>query len=74
VRHALLVQCDKFAIDHGVGFNAFECFRDLEIIVADDFAVAAIERDFAVFNPRDHPKTIILIFEHPAGIVERAVG
>jgi len=42
---AVFADRDEFAIDHGVRLHALKCFRDLDIGVADDFPIAAVERD-----------------------------
>jgi hypothetical protein len=38
--------------------------------VADDFAVAAAERDLAPFRDSDHAEAVILVLKYPALIVE----
>ena len=43
MRNLVFIQCDKFAIYYGVAFHAFKRFRDFDVAVADDLAVAAIE-------------------------------
>ena len=43
MRDAVLVQRDEFAVDDGIAFDAFERFCDLDIVVANDLAVAAVE-------------------------------
>src|SRR5882757_6186810 len=45
MRHAFLVERDKFAVDHGVAFYALERFRNFDVAMADDLAVAAVECD-----------------------------
>lgn len=68
---AVLADRDELAIDHGVRLHALECFRDLGIGVADDFSVAAVERDPTAPDFRDHAETIEFVLEDPIGIVER---
>jgi hypothetical protein len=46
----------------------------LDVAAADDLAVPAVERDFAVLDLGDHPEAVVLIFEDPVGVVERSVG
>jgi hypothetical protein len=41
--------------------------------VADDFAVAAVERDFAALDFGDHAEAVVLVLEDPTGIVEGRV-
>ena len=74
MRYAVLADRDELAIDHGVALHAFERLRDLDVGVADDFAVAAVERDFAAPDLRDHAEAIVLVLEDPIGIVERRIG
>ena len=40
MRNSVLVEGDKFAVDHGIAVDAFKGFGDFDIVVADDFAVA----------------------------------
>ncbi len=47
MRDAFFVERHELAVDHGVAFHAFERFRDFDVAMADDLAVAAIERDLA---------------------------
>src|SRR5450432_3528132 len=74
MRNPVFVQCDEFAVNNGVAFDAFERLRDLDIAVANDLAVAAVKGDLATFNLRHHAKPVIFVLEDPPGIVERAIG
>lgn len=59
---------DEFAVDHRVRLHALKCFRNLEIGVADDLPVTAVERDPTTLDFRDHPKTIefVLFDKYPS--------
>ena len=74
MRDAVLSDRDEFAVDHGVALHALQRFGDLDIAVADDLAVAAVERNLAPPDFRDHPEAVVLVLENPAGVVERRVG
>jgi hypothetical protein len=69
--YAILPDRDELAIDHGVRLHALECFRDLDIGVADDFPVAAVEHDPPAPDFRDHAESIEFVLEDRIGIVER---
>ena len=73
MRDPVLVECDEFAVDHGVACDAFERFRDFDVTVADDLAVAAIERDLAALDLGDHAKAVVFVLEDPSRIVEGRV-
>ena len=73
MRDAVFVERNEFAVDDGVAFDAFERFRDFDVAVADDFAVAAVKRDLAAFGLGDHAEAIVFILENPACIIERRV-
>src|SRR4051812_8609449 len=73
MRNPIFIQGDKFAVYHGVAFHAFERFRNLDVAVADDLAVAAVKGDLARLDVRDHAKPVVLILEHPFFVVERGV-
>ena len=47
MRDAVFSDRDEFAVDHGVALDALQRSGDLDIAVADDLAVAAVERDLA---------------------------
>jgi hypothetical protein len=74
MREAVLSDRDEFAIDHGVALHALQRFGDLDIAAADDLAVAAVERNLAPPDFRDHPAAVVLVLENPAGVVERRVS
>jgi hypothetical protein len=63
-----------FAIYYGIAFHTFERFGDVNVAVADDFAVAAVEGDLATLYLGDHAKPVIFVLEDPPGIIERAIG
>jgi hypothetical protein len=69
--YAILPDRDELAIDHSVRLHALKCFRDLDIGVADDFPVAAVERNPTTPDFRDHAETIEFVLKDPIGIVER---
>src|ERR1700712_263392 len=73
MRNAVLSDRDELAVDYGVALYALQRFGDLRIAAADDLAVAAVERNFAPPDFRDHPEAVVLVLENPAGIVERRV-
>jgi hypothetical protein len=74
MRDAVFSDRDELAVDHGVALHALQRFGDLDIAAADDFAVAAVQRNLATPDFRDHPEAIVLVLENPAGVVERRVG
>ncbi len=74
MRDAVLTDRDKLTVDHGVALHALQRFGDLHITAADDLAVAAVERNLAPPDFRDHPKAVVLVLENPARVVERSVG
>ena len=74
MRDAVLSDRDELAVDHGVALHALQRFGDLDIAAADDLAVAAVERNLAPPDFRDHPEAVVLVLENPAGVVERRVG
>ena len=74
MRNAVLVERDKLAVDDGIALDAFERLCDLDVVVADDLAVAAVERDLAAFDLCDHAEAIVFVLENPAVIVERPIG
>ena len=47
MRDAVLSDRDELTVDHGVALHALQGFGDLDIAAADDFAVAAVERNLA---------------------------
>ena len=73
MRHPVRVERDEFAVDHGVTLYAFESFRDLDVTVTDDLAVAAIESDLAAIDIRNHAKSVVFVFEEPLVIIERFI-
>jgi len=73
MRDAILSDRNEFAIDHAVALDAFECLGDLDVAAADDFAVAAVERDLAALDFGDHAEAVVLVLEYPTGIVEGRV-
>lgn len=46
-------------------------FCDLDVGVADDLPVTAVERDPTTPDLRDHAETIEFVLKDPIGIVER---
>lgn len=68
---AVLPDRDELAIDHGVALHILQCFRDLDVGMADDLPVAAVERDPTAPDFGDHAETIEFVLEDPIGIVER---
>src|SRR4029077_5864727 len=72
-RDALAVERDQFAIQHGVGFHPLKRLRDFDITVADDLAVATVERDVPGLDAGDHTEAVVLVLEDPIGVVERRV-
>lgn len=58
----------------GYTLHALQRFGDLDIAAADDLAIAAVERNLAPPDFRDHPEAIVLVLKNPAGVVERRVG
>src|SRR5688572_19897499 len=73
MRDTVLADGHEFSVDNGIALNAFQSLCDLDIIMADDLAVAAIERDTPVLDGYHHAKSIILVFEYPTRIVERRI-
>ena len=57
-----------------IALDAFERFCDLDIVVANDLAVAAVEGDASVLDLCDHAEAVILILEYPTLVVERGVS
>src|ERR1700712_413535 len=74
MRDAVLSDRDELAVDYGVALHALQRFSDLRIAAADDLAIAAVERNPAPPDFRDHPEAVVFVLENPAGIVERRVG
>src|SRR3954464_9550622 len=70
MRDAVLSDCDELAVDHGVALDALQRFGDLDIAVADDLAVTAVERNLAPPYFRDHPEAIVLVLKNPVCVVE----
>jgi hypothetical protein len=66
MRNAVFADRYQLAIDNGIALHAFERFRNFDVAVAHDLAVAAVKRDAAVFDLCDHPEAVILILEYPA--------
>src|SRR5581483_9673780 len=66
-RDAILSDRNKLAIDHGLKLDAFECLGNLDVAAADDFAVAAVQRDLAALDFSDHSEAVVLILEYPSG-------
>ena len=56
-----------------IALDAFERFCDLDIVVANDLAVAAVEDDASVLDLCDHAEAVILMLEYPTLVVERGV-
>ena len=73
MRNPALIERHELAIDHRIAFDTFESFCDFDVIVADDLAVAAVERDLAAFGDSDHPKAVVFVFKDPVLIVERRI-
>jgi hypothetical protein len=73
MRDAVLADGDELAIDDRVGLYAFKRSRDLDVGMADDLSVAAIERDLATADLRDHPEAVILVLEYPRWIVKGGI-
>jgi hypothetical protein len=73
MRDAVLADGDELAVDDRVGLHAFKRSRDLDVGMADDLSVAAIERDFAAVDLRDHPEAVILVLEYPLWIVKGGI-
>ena len=73
MRNPILVERYEFAVDHGVALYAFESLRDLNVVVTDDLAVAAMESDPSAFDLRNHPKSVELVFKDPLVIIERFI-
>src|SRR6185437_9239721 len=61
MRDSVLSDRHEFAINHGVALDALECLGDLDVAVANDFAVAAVKCDFAAHDFRDHAKAVVLV-------------
>lgn len=74
MRDAVLSDRDELAVDHGVALHALQRFGDLDIAAADDLAVAAVERNLAPADFRDHAEAIVFVLENPVGVVERRIG
>ena len=51
---------------HSVALHALQRFGNLDIAVADDLAVTAVERNLAPPYFRDHPEAIVLVLKNPA--------
>jgi hypothetical protein len=49
VRDPVPIERHEFAIDHRIPCDAFERFGDFDVVVADDLAITAVERDLAAF-------------------------
>ena len=64
-RDAVPIQRDEFAVENSVDFEALESTRDLDVTVADDLAVAAVEGNASVFDDGHHPETVVLVFKDP---------
>ena len=73
-RDAVRIEGDEFAIEHRVDLEALESTRDLDVAVADDLAVAAVEGNASVFDNGHHPEAVVLVFKDPVRVVERRVG
>ena len=73
MRDAVLADGDELAVDDRVALHAFKRSRDLDVGMTDDLSVAAIERDLAAADLRDHPEAVILVFEYPFGIVKGGI-
>ena len=74
MRYAVLANRYKLPVDYGIAFDALEGSCDLDIAMADDFAIAAIEHDLAGIDPSDHAEAVVLVLEYPTPVVERRVG
>jgi len=74
MREAIFTYRYKFAIDYRIVLYAFQCFRNFDVVVADDLAVAAVEGDLTALNCCDHAKAVILILEDPGVIMKRRIG
>ncbi len=73
MRNPALIKRHELAVDHRIPSYAFESFGDFDVIVADDLAVAAVERDLAAFGDSDHTKAVVFVFKDPVNIVERRI-
>jgi hypothetical protein len=73
MRNPILADRDEFAVDHGVTLHAFESFRDLDVAVTDDLAVATIQSDLAAFDICNYAKSVVFVFENPLVIIERFI-
>ena len=72
MREAIAADRYQFAIDHRIVLYARQRFRDFDVVVADDLAVAAVKGNFTAFNCCDHAKAVVLILEYPVLIIKRA--
>src|SRR5262245_39179648 len=74
MREAIATDSHQFAIDHRIVLYPLQRFRDFDVILADDLAVAAVKGDLTALNGCDHAKAVILILEYPVLIIKRAIG
>src|SRR4051812_6952666 len=74
VREAVTTDRHQFAVDHSIVLDALQRFRDFDVVVADDLAVAAIESDLPAFDCCDHAKAVILVLKYPVLIIKRSIN
>jgi hypothetical protein len=73
-RDAVRIEGNELAIDHGVLLDLFEGLGDRLVAVADDLAVAGIERDLAALDAGDHAKAVPFGLEDPIRVIEGSIG
>ena len=73
-RDSVPIERDELAIEDSVDFEALESTRDLDVTVADDLPVAAVEGNASIFDNGHHPEAVVLVFKDPVTVVERRVG
>src|ERR1700712_3279067 len=70
MRDAVLVEHHELAVDHGIPADPFERPGNLDVVRTDDLTVAAVERDLADLDLRDHAEAVVLVLEDPILVVE----
>src|SRR5436189_5665301 len=73
-RYAVPIERHEFTVQNRVAFDALQGTSDLNVAVADDLAVAAVQRGAPVFDTRHHPETVEFVFKHPGRIIERGIS
>src|SRR6266446_6998674 len=63
----------QFTVDDGILLHLLKGLRNRLIVVADDQAVARVERDATLADGGDHEKTVPFALEDPVAVVERRV-